>query len=59
MSGIGSLSVSQHSIEFSRPVERALFLQQCKGKCVPKSLLNTFSRVSVSGSLIRQSADSV
>ncbi|XP_056616452.1 uncharacterized protein C20orf194 homolog [Triplophysa dalaica] len=30
VSGSGSLSLSQHSIEFSRPVERALFLQQCK-----------------------------
>lgn len=45
MSGNGSLSVSQHCIEFSRPVERALFLQQCKGKCVCLSLLNTFREV--------------
>ncbi|XP_065153153.1 dynein axonemal assembly factor 9 [Paramisgurnus dabryanus] len=30
VSGSGSLSMSQHCIEFSRPVDRALFLQHCK-----------------------------
>lgn len=32
MSGSGTLSISQHRIEFSRPLERVLFLQRCKGK---------------------------
>ncbi|XP_052469377.1 dynein axonemal assembly factor 9 [Carassius gibelio] len=30
VSGSGSLSMSQHCVEFSRPLERALFLQRCK-----------------------------
>ncbi|XP_026079874.1 uncharacterized protein C20orf194-like isoform X2 [Carassius auratus] len=30
VSGRGSLSMSQHCIEFSRPLEKALFLQRCK-----------------------------
>uniref|UniRef100_A0A8C1B984 Dynein axonemal assembly factor 9 n=1 Tax=Cyprinus carpio carpio TaxID=630221 RepID=A0A8C1B984_CYPCA len=29
-SGSGSLSISQRCVEFSRPLERALFLQRCK-----------------------------
>jgi len=32
VSGSGTLSISQHRIEFSRPLERVLFLQRCKGK---------------------------
>ncbi|TRY60398.1 hypothetical protein DNTS_026829 [Danionella cerebrum] len=30
VSGSGSLALSQHRIEFSRPLEKALFLQRCK-----------------------------
>ncbi|XP_007230946.3 uncharacterized protein C20orf194 homolog [Astyanax mexicanus] len=31
VSGCGSVSMSQHYLQFSRPLERALFLQRCKG----------------------------
>ncbi|XP_062852124.1 uncharacterized protein C20orf194 homolog [Trichomycterus rosablanca] len=30
-SGCGSVSMSQHSVQFNRPLERILFLQHCKG----------------------------
>ncbi|KTG46092.1 hypothetical protein cypCar_00018473 [Cyprinus carpio] len=49
VSGSGSLSMSQHCIEFSRPLEKALFLQRCKAlksSLKPSSLTGNIYHIS-------------
>ncbi|XP_043110822.1 dynein axonemal assembly factor 9 isoform X2 [Puntigrus tetrazona] len=49
VSGSGSLSMSQHCIEFSRPLEKALFLQRCKAlksSLKPSSFTGTIYHIS-------------